>query len=85
MQPPAAAALVLTNIRATALDSATSDKTSSDPPLNPNHPNQSKNVPRVASGKFAPGIGLISPSGPYFPVLGPRRSTPARAATAPAM
>jgi 2-oxoisovalerate dehydrogenase E1 component len=42
-------------------------------------------VPRVASGRLAPGMALISPFLPYLPSRAPRTSTPARAAEAPAM
>ena len=31
---------------------------SSEPPLKPNHPNQSMNIPSVAKGILQPGIGL---------------------------
>ena len=48
--PPAAAKLVLTKIIATALASATLEIINSDPPLNPNHPNQRIKVPKVAKG-----------------------------------
>ena len=45
-----------TKISDTALASATLDMINSDPPLNPNHPNHRMNVPKVARGRFAPGI-----------------------------
>ena len=81
--PPAAAALVLTKTAATALASPTLDTTSSDPPLNPNHPIQRMNVPKVARGRFAPGSALILPALPYLPLRAPTRITPASAAVAP--
>jgi hypothetical protein len=40
-------------------------------------------VPRVASGKFAPGIGFTWPLGPYLPRRAPRMSAPAKAAQPP--
>lgn len=54
-----------------------------DPPLNPNQPNQSKNVPKVAKGKFEPGIGVTLPSSEYFPFLAPSIIAPVNAAQPP--
>ena len=54
-----------------------------DPPLKPNQPNQSINVPKVANGRLAPGIGIICPSLPYFPFLAPIINAPASAAHPP--
>ncbi len=56
-RPPAAAIFVFTNTRATAFASSIFDNFSSEPPLNPNQPNHKMNIPSVASGMFAPGIG----------------------------
>ncbi len=85
ISPPAAAILVFTKTCATALASSMLLSLSSEPPLNPNQPNQRMNVPRVASGMFEPLIGLIDPSGLYFPARGPSNITPAKAAAAPHM
>ena len=82
MTPPAAAKLVFTNTIDTAFASATLEIINSEPPLNPNQPNHKINVPRVASGRLAPGIAFTLPS-VYLPFLEPRTSTPAKAATAP--
>ncbi len=80
--PPAAAMLVLTKTIDTAFASSILLILSSEPPLNPNHPSQRMNVPRVARGRFAPGMALTLPFS-YFPFLAPRRRTPAIAAEAP--
>ena len=85
IKPPAAAILVLTNTCATALASSMLLSINSEPPLNPNQPNQRMNIPNVAKGMLEPGIGLISPLGPYLPLRGPNNNTPARAAAAPHM
>ncbi len=53
-----------------------------DPPLNPYQPNMSKNTPIAAIGKLCAGIGLI-PFSVYFPFLGPRTITHARAPNPP--
>src|SRR5690606_33832119 len=83
-RPPAAARLVLVTAWATALASSTVAMLSCEPPLKPNQPNHSRKVPSVASGRLAPGKARITPFGPYLPRRGPRISTPASAATAPA-
>src|SRR5690606_18899497 len=85
MSPPHAAALVLTNTTATSLAALIESNDKVDPPLNPNQPNHRINVPKVAIGRFAPGMALIAPFGPYFPFRGPNTRTPASAAAAPAM
>ena len=77
--------LVLTNTCATALASSTLESLSSEPPLNPNQPNHSTNMPNVASGMLQPGMAFTWPLGPYFPDRGPSRMTPASAAAAPHM
>ena len=55
---------------------------STEPPLKPNHPIHRMNVPKVARGRFAPGIAFTWPLEPYLPLRAPNRSTPARAAAA---
>ena len=82
--PPAAAALVLRKTIATELALAISPNFKTEPPLNPNHPIQRINVPKVASGRLAPGIAMISPFLPYLPLRAPSNRTPASAAVAPA-
>ena len=82
--PPAAAALVLRKTMATALALEISPSFNTEPPLNPNHPIQRMKVPRVASGRLAPGSAYTWPSGPYLPFREPSRTTPAKAAEAPA-
>ena len=85
IRPPAAAALVFMKTTATALALSTLAVASTEPPLKPNQPIHRTKVPNVAIGILAPGIGLIEPSAPYLPFRAPSRSTPARAADAPAM
>lgn len=74
----AAATIVL---RATTI--TTPSAASSEPALNPNHPNQRMNTPRTAIGMEWPGIGRGAPSGPYFPSRGPRNIAPMSAAQPP--
>ena len=81
--PPQAARLVLTNTRATAFASSMLESLSSEPPLKPNQPNHSTNMPRVASGMLQPGMALMPPSGSYLPARGPTIRTPASAAAPP--
>ena len=81
--PPHAAILVLTTTIDIAEASAALPRASCDPPLNPNHPNQRIKVPRQAKGIFAPAIGVIFPSEPYLPALGPRIKHPVKAAHPP--
>ena len=57
---------------------------SCDPPLNPNHPNQSMNVPAVARGIEELANGTSFPPWSYLPNLGPSTIAPARAAAPPA-
>src|SRR5690606_5996751 len=85
IRPPAAAALVLRNTIATELALAMSPSLSTEPPLKPNQPIHRIKVPKVASGRLAPGKALTSPLGPYLPLRAPSRITPASAAAAPAM
>jgi len=82
--PPVAAALVFKNTMATLLALATSANLSTEPPLKPNHPIHKINVPKVANGRFAPGIALTLPSLVYLPFRAPSNNTPANAAAAPA-
>ena len=84
MSPPEAAALVFRNTFATSLATPIPPSFSVDPPLNPNHPIHRIKVPRVASGRLAPGIAFMAPDSWYLPVRGPSNRTPARAAAAPA-
>ena len=68
--PPAAAAKqVVTSTNEVLAGSA--DKT--DPPLNPNHPNQSIKTPAADRGIFDPGIAIGLPLLSNFPFLAPRR------------
>ena len=78
MAPAEAASEVVTNTRETVPGSALS----TEPPLNPNQPNQSKNTPIVAMGMLWPGIAFI-PLGVYFPMRGPSRNAPTSAAHPP--
>ena len=57
-------------------------KTPLDPPLNPNHPNQSRKTPMVAKGILCPGMAFMFPFS-YFPSLGPRMIAPIRAPQPP--
>ncbi len=75
--PAHAASMVVMNTYETAPGSPES----TDPPLNPNQPNQSKKTPMVASGMLWPMMGLIVL--PYLPRRGPRTITPASAAQPP--
>jgi len=56
---------------------------STDPPLNPYHPNQSINVPIVASGMLCPGIAFALPDLENFPYLGPSTIAPVSAIQPP--
>ena len=51
--------------------------------MKPNQPNQRRNVPKVAKGKFEPGIGVILPSSEYLPFLAPSIIAPVKAAHPP--
>ena len=84
MSPPEAAALVFKKTFATSLATAIPPSFKVDPPLNPNQPIHKINTPKVANGKFAPGMALTVPEALYFPLRGPKTITPARAAAAPA-
>ena len=66
-----------------ALTSAADPKASWEPPLNPNHPIHNKKVPRVASGKLAPGSGSTRPRLSYLPRRGPSTIAPTKAAQPP--
>src|SRR6056297_2542518 len=81
--PPAAAVLVLAKMRLTSATSPTLPMASCEPPLNPNQPSHRMNVPRVASARLEPGIGLTLPSLLYLPRRGPSTMAPARAAQPP--
>ena len=73
-RPPAAAALVFMNTFATLvsyLDATQLAVASTEPPLKPNQPIHRMKVPRVASGRLAPGIALTVPFAPYLPLRAP--------------
>ena len=48
------------------------------PPLNPNQPNHNINVPKTAKGKLEP-VNLPLLASEYFPILGPKINTAAKA------
>ena len=75
---------VLTKIFETATASSMEPIASCDPPLNPNQPNQSINVPNVARGMLDAGIGVDVPSAANLQILGPMIIAPAKAAAPPA-
>ena len=77
--PPAAAASAVV-VKTKPSGPGLAERT--EPPLNPNHPKNSKNTPTAARGILWPTIGFI-PSAVYFPALGPRIKTAARAAAPP--
>src|SRR6056297_342659 len=81
--PAAAAMLVFAKMRDTSDTSPTVPMASCEPPLNPNQPSHRMNVPRVASARLEPGIGLTLPSLLYLPRRGPSTMAPARAAQPP--
>ena len=56
---------------------------SCEPPLKPNQPIHSINVPKVASARFEPGIGVTLPSLAYLPIRGPKIMAPISAAHPP--
>ncbi len=64
-------------------DTAPASADSTEPPLNPNQPSQSRNTPIVTSGMLCPMIGLMLPPLTYLPIRGPRMITPARAPQPP--
>src|SRR3546814_9976297 len=68
---------------AMAAASSAEPSASCEAPLKPNQPSQRIKVPRVASGKLAPGIGWTLPLGPYLPLRGPRMMAPVSAAQPP--
>ena len=67
----AAAKLVLKMMLpiATRLSSPVADTV--EPPLKPNHANQSMKTPRAPIVRLCPGMALTLPSESYFPILGP--------------
>ncbi len=68
--PPAAAAKqVVTKVSEVSSGSAES----TEPPLNPNHPNQRISTPAAAKGILCPGIAFGFPSFPNFPIRAPKR------------
>ena len=67
MQPAAAARVVVTKTSDTAAGSALS----TEPPLKPNQPSQSRKTPIVDSGMLCPRMGLISPLW-YLPLARPQ-------------
>ncbi len=79
MTPAAAARLVTTATSAKRPPIAPSV----EPGLKPNQPSQRISTPRPTSGIECPGIARGSPSGPYFPILGPSSSSAASAPVAP--
>ena len=66
-----------------ASTSAAEPIASCEPPLNPNQPNQSMNVPIVARGRLEPGIGFTEPSSAYLPERAPMMIAPVNAAQPP--
>ena len=81
--PPAAAIFVFKNTWLTAIALPSLATASSEPPLKPNQPNHSIHTPNAAIGIFEPGIGFTEPLEEYFPFLGPKTKTTAKAAAAP--
>ena len=75
--PNAAARKVFININGT--DSSIAPLL---PPLKPNHPNQSINVPRTARGKLEP-VNFPLFASEYFPILGPKIKTADKAIQPP--
>ena len=68
--PPAAAAKhVVTSVREVNAGSAES----TEPPLNPNHPNHNINTPAADRGILDPVIALGLPFSSNFPFLAPRK------------
>ena len=68
--PPAAAAKqVVTRVK--EVNSGSAERT--EPPLNPNHPNQRIKTPAAAKGMLWRGIALGFPSLPNLPIRAPRR------------
>ena len=65
------------------MELASDETTSSDPPLNPNQPNQRIHAPKAAIGMFDPGIAFDEPSELNLSVLEPSANTTANAAAAP--
>jgi hypothetical protein len=65
--PAAPASTVVTATGVTALSAA-----SSEPGLKPNQPTRRMNTPTMAKGIEWPGMARGLPSGPYFPMRGPR-------------
>ena len=68
--PPAAAARQVVT-RTNEVFAGSADNT--EPPLNPNHPNQSIKTPAADNGMFDPGIAIAFPLLSNFPFLAPRR------------
>ena len=86
--PAHAAKFVLMKIVATAVESSNDPIANWEPPLNPNHPIQRINTPKVAKGieELANGaIGAASPESVNLPKRGPSNIAPAKAAAAPAL
>ena len=78
--------MVLTAILDIALTSSNVPIANWLKPLNPNQPNQSKNVPNVTNGILDAAKGCIdffSPLLPNLPSLAPKTITPASAAAPP--
>ena len=83
--PAAAARFVLTMTMLMATASLTLARPSCDPPLNPIHPNQRMNTPRVTSRILEGGVARTVPSARNLPSRGPTTSMPARAAHPPVL
>ena len=68
--PPAAAAKqVVTKVK--EVNSGSAERT--EPPLNPNHPNQRINTPAAANGRLCPGIARGFPSLSKRPIRAPSK------------
>ena len=78
INPAAADRAVVVNTYATITGSAEN----TEAPLNPNHPNHSRNTPKVANPRLLPGIAWVLPF-TYLPMRGPSKNAPTRAAQPP--
>ena len=81
--PAAAARFVLTSTCPIVTTAFAVPSSSTEPPLNPNHPSHRMNTPRVTTRIFDGGVGLALPSLRNLPSLGPSTITPASAAHPP--
>ena len=64
---------------------AASPSASTDPPLNPNHPNQRMNTPSVTTSTLEGGRARTEPSRRNLPSRGPATMMPASAAQPPVL